>query len=116
MEKSKAELLREIMPDTAKVFENLISVTFRDGALSLKIKELIAIGVAVSMGCNDCMDHHIIIAKEQGATREEITEAMSVGFEMGIGRLYPAMVRSISKNFGIVLEQEYSGLHNYEQE
>ena len=97
MAKDNAELLRKIMPDTAKAFENLISATFKDGALSLKTKQLIAIGIAVSMGCNDCMDHHAVIAKELGATGEEIAEAMSVGFEMGIGSLYPAMMRSIKK-------------------
>ena len=98
MKKNNGKLLREFMPDTAKAFEDLISATFKDGALSLKTKELIAIGIAVSMGCNDCIDHHTVIAKELGATKEEIADAMAVGFEMGIGRLNPAMMRSISKN------------------
>ena len=31
MEKNNAELLREIMPDTAKAFESLMSATFKDG-------------------------------------------------------------------------------------
>ena len=106
MEKDNAELLRKFMPDTARAFENLISATFKDGALSLKVKELIAIGIAVSMRCNDCIDHHAVIAKELGATEKEIAEAMSVGFEMGIGSLYQAMMRSISKNFDAAQKQK----------
>ena len=98
MENFKPELVTKLIPETAKAFDNLITATFKDGALSFKTKEFIAIGVAVSMGCEDCMEHHINIAKKLGATKEEIAEAMSVGFEMGIGWLYPPMVRSMTKN------------------
>lgn len=98
MKKSKTELLREFMPETAGAFEDMMAITFSDGALPIKVKELIAIGVAVSMSCEDCMDHHIAAAKGTGATTAEISEAMSVGFQMGIERLYPPMVRSIAQN------------------
>ena len=100
MEKNNAEILKKLMPDTAAAFETLAATVFKDGALPLKTKELIAIGTAVSMGCGDCIDHHVTIAKNLGVTNEEISEAMAVGFEMGIGRLYPTLSRAAAKNFG----------------
>jgi|GEM_PF-5761202 len=98
MGKNSDRALKELMPDTAAAFEALAATVFKDGALSLKTKELIAIGTAVSMGCGDCIDHHCELAKELGATPAEISEAMAVGFEMGIGRLYPVLGRAVSKN------------------
>lgn len=76
--------------DTAtwKVFEELGRVTFAPGALSTREKELVAVGIAVAMGCEECIRHHIAAAIECGAGREEIGEAICVGAEMGGG---PAM-------------------------
>ena len=92
------KLFKELMPETAQAFETLMNATFKDSALPLKVKEFIAIGVAVSMGCEDCMNHHIAIAKDLGATKAELADAMAVGFEMGAGRLYPPLVRTLSQN------------------
>ncbi len=73
---------------TWKAFEELGRVTFSEGALSTKTKELIAIGVAVDERCEGCMRHHIAVALACGASKAEIAEAIAVGAEMGGG---PAM-------------------------
>lgn len=76
--------------DTAawKAFEELGRVTFAPGSLGTKEKELIAVGVAVAMRCEDCMAHHMSAALRCGAEKAEIAEAIAVGAEMGGG---PAM-------------------------
>lgn len=76
--------------DTAtwKAFEELGRVTFAPGALSAREKELIAVGVAVAMRCEDCMGHHMAAALGCGAEKAEVAEAIAVGAEMGGG---PAM-------------------------
>ena len=94
------EIFRKVMPETAEIFHELMTSTFKAGALSFREKELIAIGVAVSMGCDDCMNHHITLALAEGIKKEEVAEAMGVGFEMGVGRLYPPILRMMSEHFG----------------
>ncbi|NVM29817.1 MAG: 2-oxo acid dehydrogenase subunit E2 [Candidatus Helarchaeota archaeon] len=57
----------------------------QDGALSSKTKALIALGIAVTIGCKSCMKWHLVEALEAGATDEEITEALGVTIFMGGG-------------------------------
>lgn len=68
-----------------RTFVELEQKTFRDGKLSKKQKELIAIGISLVNSCESCLEWHIKQALDSGATDEEIIEAIEVGFEMGIG-------------------------------
>ncbi|MDD5645619.1 MAG: carboxymuconolactone decarboxylase family protein [Candidatus Bipolaricaulis sp.] len=56
-----------------------------DGALTRKHKELIAVGISVTIDCESCMQWHIEKAAEHGATLEEILEAVDVAIMMGNG-------------------------------
>ncbi len=51
---------------------------FKEGALTLKEKELIAVAVSTLLKCEVCLDVHATEAKKQGATVEELREAMIV--------------------------------------
>jgi len=68
---------------------------FADGALRKKHKELIAIGIAVRIDCESCMQWHIEQAAAAGASFKEVLEAVEVGIEMGGG---PA---SVSARFAL---------------
>ena len=68
-----------------KAFLAMEAAAFADGALSSKVKELIAVGIAVVLDCESCMQWHIQQAHQAGASREEIVEAVEVGIEMGGG-------------------------------
>jgi AhpD family alkylhydroperoxidase len=70
---------------TYKAFLEMEKVTFSDGALSKKIKELMASSISVVINCESCMEWHIRQAVKHGATREEVLEAVEVGMEMGGG-------------------------------
>jgi len=48
-------------------------------------KELIAVGISVVINCESCMEWHIRQAAIDGATQEEVLEAIEVGIEMGGG-------------------------------
>lgn len=74
-----------------KKFQEMEQATFCDGALSKKHKELIAVGISVVTNCESCMQWHIGEAAKDGATEQEIVEAIEVALEMGIG---PAAVNS----------------------
>lgn len=74
-----------------KAFLEMEKVTFCDGALSRKNKELIAAAIGVVTNCESCMQWHIEQAVKEGATQQEVLEALEVAIEMGIG---PATVNA----------------------
>jgi len=59
--------------------------TYKDGELSKKQKELIAIGISVVINCESCMEWHIKQALEDGVSEAEIIEAIEVAIEMSGG-------------------------------
>ena len=71
---------------TYQGFLDMEKATFCDAALPKKLKELIAVGISVTIHCESCMQWHIEQAAQDGATPEEILEAIDVGMEMGGGR------------------------------
>lgn len=68
-----------------KAFLNMEEATYCNGVLTKKNKELIAIGISVVINCESCIQWHIEQAHQDGATQEEILEAIEVGIEMGGG-------------------------------
>ncbi len=66
-------------------FVDMEQITYKDGALTKKQKELIALGISIVMNCESCMEWHIKQALDDGATQEEIIEAIEVGIEMSGG-------------------------------
>lgn len=79
------------LPDTAAAFSQLQKVTFKDGALDAKTKELIALAISVAQGCDGCMAWHNSALHRLSASREEVAEALGVAVEMGGGvALYSA--------------------------
>ena len=54
------------------------AVFSKDGAISQKNKELIALGVAAQIPCEYCIYAHTMAAKKFGATDAEVKEAIAV--------------------------------------
>ena len=72
----------------SKVYQSFVDMeqnTYKDGILSKKQKELIAIGISVVIDCESCMEWHIKQAIDDRATEEEIIESVEVGIEMSGG-------------------------------
>jgi AhpD family alkylhydroperoxidase len=68
-----------------QAFTGMEQSTYKDGKLSKKQKELIAVGISVVDNCESCMEWHIKQALDDGATEGEIIEAIEVGIEMSGG-------------------------------
>ncbi len=68
-----------------KSYYSLSRTVFDEGALSSKTKELIALGIAISEKCSPCILSHLENLVKLGATREEVSEAISVSIIMGGG-------------------------------
>jgi AhpD family alkylhydroperoxidase len=68
-----------------KSFLDMEEAAFADGELAKKHKELIAVGISVTIDCESCMQWHIEQAAQAGASYREVLEAVEVGMEMGGG-------------------------------
>ncbi len=75
--------LGERLPLTMTAFGQLQQKTVEDGSLSAKVKELIALGISVSVRCDGCISYHVHDALEAGASRQEIAETVGVAILMG---------------------------------
>lgn len=73
------------IPDTMQGFMSLHHAGASDGALSSKVKELIALGIAITVRCDGCIAFHVHDALKAGASTEEITETIGVAIVMGGG-------------------------------
>ena len=76
---------RADMPELMKAFGALSQASMRDGALTHKTKELIALCIGVAGHCDACIGFHIKALVKLGATRSEIEEALAVAVYMGGG-------------------------------
>lgn len=81
----RRDKLREAAPDMMGAFGELGKAALKDGALSTKTKELIAVALSVSAQCDVCITSHVRNAIKAGVTREEIAEAVGVAVLMGGG-------------------------------
>ena len=77
------------IPRTMKGFNDLHKASISGGVLSSKTKELIALGIAITVRCDGCIAFHVHDALKAGANSEEIMETISVAILMGGG---PALV------------------------
>jgi AhpD family alkylhydroperoxidase len=73
------------IPKTMEGFSALHKAAACAGVLSAKVKELIALGIAVTVRCDGCIAFHVHDAVEAGASKEEITETIGVAVLMGGG-------------------------------
>ena len=69
-------------PNIQKAFMDFNSAVLSPGKLSTKTKELIALALSLSSTCEWCITFHVKMAKESGATDDEIIEASYVAVLM----------------------------------
>ncbi|MDP9465324.1 MAG: carboxymuconolactone decarboxylase family protein [Actinomycetota bacterium] len=82
--------LRETIPEVYKGYAALSTAAMAPGALDAKTKELIALGISVTLRCDGCIASHARGAARAGASREEVAEALGVAMLLngGPGTVY----------------------------
>jgi AhpD family alkylhydroperoxidase len=83
-----AEMRKKLAPDLHDAFASFSERVFAQGALPTKTKQLIAIAAAHITQCPYCIRGHTKAALREGATAEEIMEAIWVAAEMRAGAAY----------------------------
>jgi AhpD family alkylhydroperoxidase len=75
--------LREAIPGVYAGYAQLHDAAMGDdGALPARIKELIALAIAVTKECDGCVIAHARGAARRGATAQEVAETMGVAILM----------------------------------
>ncbi len=77
------------LPGPMQGFSQLHATSLKDGVLSTKTKELIALAIAIAVRCDGCISFHVHDALKAGVTRAEVFETIGVAILMGGG---PAVV------------------------
>lgn len=77
--------LGQLSPDTVRAYVALSHAGARNDVLGAKTRELIALAAAVTARCDGCIATHVDAAIKQGASREEIAEALSVVIAINAG-------------------------------
>jgi AhpD family alkylhydroperoxidase len=81
----KLKTLDANAPEGMKAFWAFDKVALAPGAISAKYKELMAIAVAFTTQCPYCIELHTGRARENGATEQEIAEAVVVAAALRAG-------------------------------
>ncbi|MCB2011041.1 MAG: carboxymuconolactone decarboxylase family protein [Geminicoccaceae bacterium] len=93
--KALADRRHELAPEADDAFRAFSKAVFADGALDARTKQLIAIAVAHVTQCPWCIDGHVKLARRQGASNEQIMEAIWVAAEMRAGAAWTHALKSV---------------------
>lgn len=74
---------------TLSAFTSMQVAAAAEGELGTKVKELMAIAIAIAIQCEGCIVYHLRNALDAGASDKEVYEAADVAILMGGG---PAVV------------------------
>lgn len=92
-----ARLRRELAPDAAAAFSEFGKAVFADGALSARFKNIVAVAVSHVTQCPYCIRGHTRAALREGASRQELMEAIWVAAEMRAGAAFAHSIIAISE-------------------
>ena len=85
----------KLSPETVKGYAALGGAGEKIGRLGAKTRELIALAVAVSLRCDGCIAFHIAAARELGAGKDEIAEALGVAVSINAGAALVYSMRTL---------------------
>src|SRR5260370_24131920 len=78
--------LRDAIPDVYSGYKQLTAAALGEGGeLPPKIRELIALAIAVTRECDGCIAAHARGAANRGATAQEVADALGVAIAMNGG-------------------------------
>ena len=77
--------LRQTIPGVYAGYAQVHNAAMGDGALPARVKELIALAIAVTRECDGCVLAHARGAARRGATAREVAETMGVAILMNGG-------------------------------
>ena len=80
--KMNDKILNEDNKVIKRIF-NLDTNAFAEGALDVKTKELLGLVASLVLRCDDCVKYHLESSFNQGVTKAQIMETLSIGTLVG---------------------------------
>ncbi|MFQ5602089.1 MAG: carboxymuconolactone decarboxylase family protein [bacterium] len=84
--KYRADMNEKILNSGFQDFKKFFALDHKayiDGALPAKMKELMGLVASMVLRCNDCIFYHLDRSIAEGATTEELHEAMNIALIVG---------------------------------
>lgn len=78
-----------------KRFFGVDTLTYQDGALDRKTKEMLGLIASLVLRCDDCVKYHILECHKLGVTVKEFFDIFSVGLVVGGSIVIPHMRRAV---------------------
>ena len=94
----RAKMNDKILASGNKVMKRIYSVdtlTYQDGALSTKTKEMLGLVSSMVLRCDDCVKYHLGKCYELGVTTDEVFEIFSVANLVGGTIVIPHTRRAV---------------------
>lgn len=107
LSQASAKLRDGLAQEPADAFRAFSKAVFAAGALPAKTKQLVAVAVAHTTQCPYCIRAHTGAALREGATAQEIVEAVWVAAEMRAGAAYAHSALA----FAVIAEQRADEPH-----
>ena len=70
---------------------------YEAGALDVKTKELLGLVASLVLRCDDCITYHVVRCREEGVSRAEVFETLSVGLVVGGSITIPHLRRAVAR-------------------
>lgn len=83
--RNRGRTLAKALPDTMTGFAQVTKAAKSGTTLSTREAELVALGIAVAMCCEDCILFHIEALNRVGGTREDLAGTLAMAIQMGGG-------------------------------
>jgi AhpD family alkylhydroperoxidase len=77
--------LQEAVPGVASGYAEIHRAAMGEGELSAKVKELIALAIAITRECDGCISAHARNAARRGVSETEVAEMVAVAIMMNGG-------------------------------
>lgn len=79
-----------------KRFFGVDTLTYEEGKLDVKTKEMLGLVASMVLRCDDCISYHILQCKKVGVTNEELFEVFSVALVVGGSIVIPHLRRAVA--------------------
>lgn len=74
---------------------SLDTQTYSEGALNVKVKEMIGLAASMVLRCDDCVKYHLQKCHENGVTRQEVFEVFAISNIVGGTIVIPHLRRAV---------------------
>jgi len=94
----RSKMNEKILASDNKVMKRIYSLdtlTYQEGVLSTKTKEMIGLATSMVLRCDDCVKYHLEKCMEQGVTTDEIFELFGVANLVGGTIVIPHTRRAV---------------------